>query len=121
MDEERFTPRDDRAVVLFNHSGSLEADLHYQSTISDPDNFFPSPSVFVYTLPNIITGEIAIRNKYHGETSFYVMDNRNEQTIRQIVDTALAADGTDSVLTGWVDFVDGNHYSARIELLQNNK
>jgi hypothetical protein len=49
------------------------------------------------------------------------MDNRNEQTIRQIVDTALAADGTDSVLTGWVDFVDGNHYSARIELLQNNK
>ena len=121
LDEERFTPRDDRAVVLFNHSGSLEADLHYQSTISDPDNFFPSPSVFVYTLPNIVTGEIAIRNKYHGETSFYVMDQCNEQTIRQIVDTALAADGTDSVLTGWVDFVDGNHYSARIELLQNNK
>ncbi len=118
LDEERFTPREDRAVVLFNHSGSHEADTHYQSTISDPDNFFPSPSLFVYTLPNIVTGEIAIRNKYLGETSFYVMEQHDEQTISQILTTALSADGTHSVLTGWVDFVDGNQFSAKLKVMK---
>lgn len=118
LDEERFIPREDRAVVLFNHSGSHEADTHYQSTISDPDNFFPSPSLFVYTLPNIVTGEIAIRNKYLGETSFYVMDQHDEQTISRILATALSADGTHSVLTGWVDFVNGNQFSAKLKVMK---
>ena len=65
---ERFVPREDRAVVFFNRSASLQADTAYQATIQDPDNFYPSPAAFVYTLPNIVTGEIAIRNKYFGET-----------------------------------------------------
>ena len=64
-DEPRFTPREDRAVLMFSTCGSLCNDRHYEETVRE----FPSPSLFVYTLPNIITGEIAIRNKYEGETS----------------------------------------------------
>ena len=52
---ERFVPREDRAVVFFNRSASLQADTAYQATIQDPENFFPSPAAFVYTLPNITT------------------------------------------------------------------
>ncbi|MBO7459493.1 MAG: 3-oxoacyl-ACP synthase, partial [Bacteroidales bacterium] len=51
-----FEPREDRAVIFFNRSASLQADTHYQSTIQDPEHFFPSPAAFVYTLPNIVTG-----------------------------------------------------------------
>ena len=47
----RFEPCEDRAVVFFNRSASLQADTAYQATIQDPDNFFPSPAAFVYTLP----------------------------------------------------------------------
>ena len=74
----RFEPREDRAVVFFNRSASLQADTAYQATIQDPENFFPSPAAFVYTLPNIVTGEIAIRNKYYGETSFLVLEEYDE-------------------------------------------
>ena len=53
-----------RGVVLFNRSSSISSDKKYLASIADKDNYFPSPSVFVYTLPNIVTGEIAIRNGY---------------------------------------------------------
>ncbi len=117
LDEERFVTREDRAVVLFNRSGSIEADHHYQSTISDAENFFPSPSVFVYTLPNIVTGEIAIRNKYVGETSFYVLDHFDEETFQKMVEAAFSDDCTTSILTGWVDYFDHSHFEANIKLV----
>ena len=73
---ERFVPREDRAVILANRSASIKNDKDYLETISE-GNYYPSPALFVYTLPNIVTGEIAIRNKYLGETAFYVLDNPN--------------------------------------------
>ena len=117
LEEERFVPREDRAVVLFNRSGSIEADRHYQSTISDAENFFPSPSVFVYTLPNIVTGEISIRNKYLGETSFFVLDHEDTSKMQQLIEAALTDGCTQSILTGWVDFFDGNHFEAKLVLV----
>ena len=60
----------DRAVVLFNHSSSVLVDREYAKSIAVGDDYFPSPSLFVYTLPNIVCGEIAVRNGYHAETSF---------------------------------------------------
>ena len=117
LEEERFVPREDRAVVLFNRSGSIEADRHYQSTTSDAENFFPSPSVFVYTLPNIVTGEIAIRNKYLGETSFFVLDHEDTSKMQQLIEATLTDGCTQSVLTGWVDFFDGNHFEAKLVLV----
>ena len=44
---ERFVPRHDRAVVLFNRSGSFASDSLYQHTIADAANYYPSPAVFV--------------------------------------------------------------------------
>lgn len=121
MDEERFVSRDDRAVIFFNSSGSYDADTHFQSTISDKENFFPSPSVFVYTLPNIVTGEIAIRNKYLGETAFYIIEHYDEETIGHFVSAAFLDDATQSVLTGWVDYSDKQHFEAKLKLLNKNR
>lgn len=117
LGEDRSQPREDRAVILFNRSGSLDADRHYQSTISDVDNYFPSPSVFVYTLPNIITGEISIRNKYLGETSFYVLDHYDEAMIQKIIHVSFMDEDTKSMLTGWVDYYDSSHFEARMKII----
>ena len=117
LGEDRSQPREDRAVILFNRSGSLDADRHYQSTISDADNYFPSPSVFVYTLPNIITGEISIRNKYLGETSFYVLDHYDEAMIQKIIHISFMDEDTKSMLTGWVDYYDNSHFEARMKII----
>ena len=114
----RFEPREDRAVVLFNKTASLQADTHYQSTIQDPQDFFPSPAAFVYTLPNIVTGEIAIRNKYFGETSFIVLEQFDERIMARQLQNAFRDPMTRSILGGWLDCSDENHFEARMFLLE---
>ena len=97
---ERFTPREDRAVVLFTRSGSFASDSRYQQTIADPADYYPSPAVFVYTLANIVTGEIAIRNRYLGETSCYLLDGDPVPQMVATVGEAFLDPETRSVLCG---------------------
>jgi 3-oxoacyl-[acyl-carrier-protein] synthase-1 len=116
--KERFAECDDRAVILFNHSSSIHADRAYLASISDPDDYYPSPSLFVYTLPNIVAGEIAIRNHYHGETSFYILPRRDEAVISQVQQAAFRDADTKSILTGWLDCEDGNHFEADLAIIK---
>jgi len=120
MDEKRFVARNDRAVVLFNCSGSHETDKLFHSTISTPDNCFPSPSLFVYTLSNIVTGEIAIRNKYHAETGFYVITNLNEEFMDTQAEMAFKDETVRSVLTGWIDYIDENNFNAHLKVIKKD-
>ena len=102
-DEKRFEPREDIAVVCFNRSSSLEIDAQYQTTIADNDNYFPSPSLFVYTLPNIVNGEICIRNKFFGESSFYVCENFDSEQMFRMVSNIFFDKNINSVLTAWIE------------------
>lgn len=92
-----------RAIVLFGTTASLCADRNYQETIQDKDNYYPSPALFVYTLPNIVTGEIAIRNHWRGETSFYVTEAPDAAQMAFHLACAFQDQVTDSILAGWVD------------------
>ena len=53
---------EDTAVILVNANSSLDDDIKYWESIKD----VASPSLFVYTLPNIVIGEICIRNHFKG-------------------------------------------------------
>ena len=117
----RFEPREDRAVVLFNRNASIQADTNYQATIQDAEQFFPSPAAFVYTLPNIVTGEIAIRNKYFGETSFIVLEDFDPKTMARELLNAFQDPMTKSILGGWLDCTDEDFFDARIFLLEKGQ
>ena len=41
-------------IILANSASSLDTDINHQGTINDRSDYFPSPAVFVYTLPNIM-------------------------------------------------------------------
>lgn len=110
-----------RAVVFFNQHSSLAADCKYLESIVDADNYFPSPSAFVYTLPNIVTGEVAIRHGYHGETAFYVLPQYDESVMSQVLQATMADAQMHSMLAGWVDFEDEAHFKADIALYQVEK
>ena len=101
-DEENDDHSNDRAVVLFNHSSSIIADRQYVKSI-EIDDFFPSPAAFVYTLPNITTGEIALKNGYHGETSFYILVERNEKLMQRVIKSTFIDRDIKSVIGGWID------------------
>jgi len=114
---ERFVPRADRAVLLFNHHSSLHADQSFQQTIADPEDFYPKPSVFVYTLPNIVTGELAIRNRYHGESNFILLPYKSQDVMNQAVEAAFLNSGTASVLTGWVEALSDQNFESELLLI----
>lgn len=90
-------------IVLFNMTSTAIVDKEFLETISDNDAYYPSPSLFVYTLPNIVTGEVAMRYGWQVETSFYVLRERNEQMIHEIVTATAQAHPGERILYGWVD------------------
>lgn len=112
---------EDRAVILFNRSSSVVSDKAYQQSISNADEFFPSPSVFVYTLPNIMTGEIAIRHGYRGETSLYILAEKNEEQMRRIVQSSFADAEMRTAIVGWVDCESDDCFCADMVLLEVEK
>ena len=96
-------------VLLFNRSSSLADDAAFQATIQDRSNWFPSPALFVYTLPNIVTGEIAIRNHFQAETNFMVLDAPRADIMAEQI--ALAAQ-REPQIAGWCDADTDGHYIA---------
>ena len=113
----------ERAIIFFNHSSSIASDMNYKESINDKDNYFPSPSIFVYTLPNIVTGEIAIRNHFHGETSFFILPNKDERMMEEILQASCRDAQSKSFLTGWIDYEDERHFEAdlKIKKMRNYK
>jgi len=99
------------AIVLSNSSSSLDTDLAYNESIKDDTNFFPSPSVFVYTLPNIMIGEICIRHKFTGENVFFVSDKFDKKLIFNHVNNLFLLSNVEYCITGWVEFLKNSYES----------
>lgn len=114
-----------RATILFNRTSSVVADRCHLGSIAKPGEFYPSPSVFLGTLPNIATGEIAIRHGYTGETSLYITDFRYEALMKKVVGSSFSLGGFRSLICGFVDceFVDGDRgdrFEADLKILVRN-
>lgn len=91
---------DDEISILFaNSKSSTFTDSQF---IESYTKAAPSPSLFVYTLPNITTGELAIYMKWFGESKFFIQKNFNSMPI----DSLLAIEkrrGAKACLIGWVE------------------
>ena len=92
------------ALIFSNKSSSLDTDVKFQGAISDKDNFFPSPAVFVYTLPNICMGEISIRHQLKSENCFFIFESFNPELLHNYASVLLNTHKADKVLCGWVEY-----------------
>lgn len=54
------------ALIVNTDTGCIESDLAHWDNIT-ADEYVSSPAIFVYTLPNVVAGEICIKNKIKGE------------------------------------------------------
>lgn len=104
------------ALVLANKSSSLDTDFKYQESINSKENYFPSPAVFVYTLPNICVGEISIKHKMQTENAFFVLVEFDENFLNNYSEQLLRSGKADKVLCGWVELFQEN-YKAFVYLL----
>lgn len=99
-------PKEDMSAVIVNSVSCMDNDVAFQKGLA-PDNYYPSPSLFVYTLSNIVCGEIAIRNKVLGETSFFVTERFDAEYLAEKVAWTFQDKEIKRVLCGWLDSFDG--------------
>ena len=98
-------------IVIANSSSSLDTDFDYQELIRDKSNYFPSPSVFVYTLPNILIGEICIRHKIKGEHVFFISEDFDPGQILTYVTHLFDQEKITACICGWVELLKENNNS----------
>ncbi|MBN9299812.1 MAG: hypothetical protein J0I41_22610 [Filimonas sp.] len=106
---------EDMAIVLQNAHASLDTDVKYYETVSD----IASPALFVYTLPNIVIGEISIRHKFKGENAFFVANTFDATLTAQYVGSLLDRKSATHCICGWVDVLDES-YKAVLFLVANS-
>ncbi|MDR3007536.1 MAG: hypothetical protein LBV59_06345 [Sphingobacterium sp.] len=97
------------AIVLSNRHSSLDTDLKHLATISDNEQYYPSPAIFVYTLPNVCIGEIAIRHNLQTENIFFVSEQFDSQLAVNYSNYLLNTKRAEKVLCGWVDYLQENY------------
>ena len=98
-------PEKNVALVLSNQAASLDTDRKHQESIKE----YPSPAVFVYTLPNICLGEISIKHQLYSENGFFVFEKFNAEALHVYANSLIDEQKAEKVLCGWVNFDDGKY------------
>jgi hypothetical protein len=100
----RYEP-DQVALVLSNASSSLDTDLRFAESIKT----ISSPALFVYTLPNIVAGEICIHQGITGENAFFVFQAFDAQQMTDYVNLVMASEKNHACIGGWVEIMGDRH------------
>lgn len=108
---------DEVGIVFMNSSSSLDTDRQHQSTLSDRENYFPSPSIFVYTLPNVVIGEICIRHKFSGEGNFIISEKFNPELLVTCIEMMFKSETIQCCIGGWVE-LNGNDFESMLFLIE---
>ncbi|WP_439556975.1 hypothetical protein [Dyadobacter sp.] len=95
---------DEIALIFANSTSSADTDLRFIKSYEGSES--PSPSVFVYTLPNIVLGEIAILNKWYGENMFAVLPKFAPGFFLDYLQV-MESTGAKAALCGWLEVLEG--------------
>jgi len=110
----------DTALIIANRDSSVTSDIKHLTAIQDKETFFPSPAVFVYTLPNIMLGEVCIRHQITGENTCFLMDAFDAEFIHQYVVQLFENEDYNKCITGWINFSNENDYYSKLFLIEKN-
>jgi len=104
-------------VVLANASASLDTDIKYYETARD----IASPALFVYTLPNIVIGEICIRHSIKGENAFFILNEFDAGFIQEYVNNLVSNDIFQCCICGWVELLEAEYKTVLFLVEKNNE
>jgi hypothetical protein len=112
---QRYAP-DQIALVLSNAASSLDTDLRFAESIKT----IPSPALFVYTLPNIVAGEICIRQGITGENAFFVSSEFDAGNMADYVSQVMTSTHTHACIGGWIEVM-GDHHDVFLYLVEKER
>jgi 3-oxoacyl-(acyl-carrier-protein) synthase len=95
---------EDKAVIASNANSSLDTDKRYWESVKSGA---PSPSLFVYTLSNVMIGEICIRWGIKGENTCLVSEKFDITFQTDYVNSLLDIGNAEVCISGWADYLDG--------------
>lgn len=107
---------EDCGLILSGVYGSLDTDIRHQQIIDTETDASASPAVFVYTLPNVVEGEISIRHHIKGENTWFWSDDRTLSDVRDYAALSMSAQDMKYCIVGHIDFLNGRYF-AKFELL----
>mgnify|MGYP000266688901 CR=1 FL=1 len=107
---------EDCGLILSGVYGSLDTDIRHQQIIDSETDASASPAVFVYTLPNVVEGEISIRHHIKGENTWFWSDDRTLSDVREYAALSMSAQDMKYCIVGHIDFLNGRYF-AKFELL----
>lgn len=107
---------EDCGLILSGVYGSLDTDIRHQQIIDTETDASASPAVFVYTLPNVVEGEISIRHHIKGENTWFWSDDRTLSDVREYAELSMSAQDMKYCIVGHIDFLNGRYF-AKFELL----
>lgn len=116
IDREQYQ-NEEIAMVFANSESTLATDMSYWKSTES----IASPALFVYTLPNILMGEIAIKNKIKGENYFFISENFDAQLLHQQTEIIFQNTETKLVVVGWVNYESETNYSAKLFLVSKSE
>jgi len=99
---EKYQP-EEMGVVLSTRNSSLDTDLRYEASIANA----PSPALFVYTLPNVLIGELCIRHKMKGEAACFVFDIFDRKFHEEYIHSLFEMKKIKACVSAWADYYDG--------------
>lgn len=108
----------DLQLIFANSSASQYTDNLFVDSYEQLKN--PSPSLFVYTLPNIVTGELCIRHKWYGENCFFVEEAFNATHFSEWARMGLNK-GNKLCLCAWVEAKTNGEQECFLFLLTNSE
>ena len=107
------------AVILASRSSSLDTDLIHQKNVDKNIQEEVSPAIFVYTLANIVAAEIAIKHKFQGESTTFIMENKDMDFLKKYARLRILQDECDAVVYGWCELLK-NDYEVELKLITKN-
>jgi len=107
---------EDVGIVLANRSSSLDTDIKYFESTKT----IASPALFVYTLPNIVMGEISIRHHLKGENALFVSEQFEPEFIQQYVQDLFYQGAVELCICGWLEYFQ-NNIEASLYLVEKTK
>lgn len=116
LKEKSFRPQE-TGLLMANSAASLDTDIRHQTIINAEGDHSASPATFVYTLPNVVAGEICIRHKIQGENTFFIEKVFDADKLEAYAQIVMAKGKLKACITGWCELLK-EQYKAEFKLIE---
>lgn len=100
-----------KGIIMANRSSSLDTDIHYRRNLDAVGDKEASPALFVYTLPNVMLGEVCIYWKMKGENTFFIQREFDKDFLLQYAEIVMEEQRLHYCIVGWCDLLDNDFQS----------